>query len=160
MSIRGRLRNAVLEWMTRAREYEHKQMLEQCAAVGRRVRLRLPVVIYDPDHLRIGDDVDIGEFSHLRASGGLTIGSRVLMASHVVITTRAHPLAPPRLNVTTDAPVRIEDDVWIGAGAIVLPGVTVGAGAVIGAGAVVTEDVAPMTVVAGVPARAIRQVTA
>ena len=158
--MRARLRGLVLQLMTRAREYEHKQVLEQCAAVGRRVRLRLPVVIYDPDQLRIGDDVDIGEFSHLRASGGLTIGSRVLMASHVVITTRAHPLMPPRSNVTTDAPVRIEDDVWIGAGAIVLPGVTVGAGAVIGAGAVVTDNVAPMTVVAGVPARTIRQVTA
>jgi len=102
--------------------------------------------------------VDIGEFSHLRASGGLTIGSRVLIAAHVVITTRTHPVTPPRFGVTRDAPVRIEDDVWIGAGAIVLPGVTIGRAAVVAAGAVVTRDVEAMTVVAGVPARVVRRV--
>ena len=54
-------------------------------------------------------------------------------------------------------PVRIEPDVWIGHGAIILPGVSVGAGAVIGAGAVVTRDVAPYTIVAGAPARPLRR---
>jgi len=53
-------------------------------------------------------------------------------------------------------PVVIEDDVWIGANAVVLPGVTIGARSVVGAGAVVVKDVAPKTIVAGVPARVIR----
>ncbi|GGW77084.1 acetyltransferase-like isoleucine patch superfamily enzyme [Streptomyces albaduncus] len=55
--------------------------------------------------------------------------------------------------------MRIEDDVWIGAGAVILPGVTVGRGSVVGAGSVVTADVPPMTVVAGTPARVLRQIT-
>jgi galactoside O-acetyltransferase len=57
------------------------------------------------------------------------------------------------------APVTIEDDVWIGAGAILLPGVVVGAGSVVGAGAVVGSNVPPGVVVAGVPARIIRRIT-
>jgi acetyltransferase-like isoleucine patch superfamily enzyme len=118
----------------------------------------MPVVIYDPDKLELGDQVDIGEFTHLRANGGIRIGSRVLIAANVTITTREHPVALPRWGVTSDAPIVIEDDVWIGAGAIVLPGVTIGRGSVVAAGAVVTADVPPFTVVGGVPARTIKPV--
>jgi len=119
----------------------------------------MPVVVYGPEALSFGDDVDVGEFCVLRASGGLTIGCRVLVAAHAVITTRGHPEALPRWGHVVDAPVAIEDDVWIGAGAIVLPGVTVGEGAIVAAGAVVTRDVPPRTIVGGVPAERIRDVT-
>lgn len=139
------------------RRHESRRMLHRCAAVGREVRLRHPVVIYHPEGLRLGNEIDIGEFVHIRANGGVTIGDRVLIASHVVITSRAHPIALPRFGVIEDAPVRINDDVWIGAGAIILPGVSVGKGAVVAAGAVVTRDVPPMTVVAGVPARVLKE---
>jgi galactoside O-acetyltransferase len=132
--------------------------LEDCAAVGENVRLRMPVVVYEPSQLCFGDNVDVGEFVVLRASGGLTIGDRVLIAAHAVITTRGHPESLPRYGRVVDAPVTLEDDVWIGAGAIVLPGVTVGRGAIVAAGAVVTADVPPLTVVAGVPARELRKV--
>jgi galactoside O-acetyltransferase len=54
------------------------------------------------------------------------------------------------------APVEVDDDVWLGAGAVVLPGVHIGRGAVVGAGAVVTRDVPPFSIVAGVPARVVR----
>ena len=64
----------------------------------------------------------------------------------------------PRYGITEDAPVVIEDDVWIGAGAIVLPGVTVGRGSIVAAGAVVTRSIEPHTIVAGVPARQIGQI--
>ena len=57
------------------------------------------------------------------------------------------------------APVHLGDDVWVGAGAVILPGVTVGAGSVVAAGAVVTAHVPPMVVVGGVPARVLREVT-
>jgi acetyltransferase-like isoleucine patch superfamily enzyme len=118
----------------------------------------MPVTIYAPELLDIGDQVDIGEFTHIRANGGIQIGSRVLIASHVVITSRTHPVTLPRYGVTDDAPVIIGDDVWIGAGAIVLPGVTIGDGAVVAAGAVVTRSVEPRAIVAGVPARTIGHV--
>jgi acetyltransferase-like isoleucine patch superfamily enzyme len=141
------------------RRQELRERLARCASVGTHVRLREPVVIYHPEKLSIGNQVDIGEFTHIRANGGVTIGDRVLIASHVVITSAAHPISLPRFGVTTDAPVTIEDDVWIGAGAIVLPGVTIGKGAIVAAGAVVTRSVAPMTVVAGVPAEPMRQIS-
>jgi len=122
------------------------------------VQLRMPLEIYDAEKMECGSDVAFGEFCHIRANGGLRIGSRVMIASHVVITTRSHPIDLPRYAITEDAPIDIGDDVWIGAGAVILPGVSIGAGAVVAAGAVVSESVAPYTVVAGVPARVIRQV--
>jgi acetyltransferase-like isoleucine patch superfamily enzyme len=137
--------------------HDAARLLKSCASKGR-VRLRMPVTIYAPERLEMGDEVDIGEFTHIRANGGVRIGSRVLIASHVVITSRAHPVALPRYGVTEDAPVAIEDDVWIGAGAIILPGVTVGRGAVVAAGAVVTTSIEPYKVMGGVPARQIGQV--
>src|SRR6185369_1999136 len=92
MTLRGRMRQAARGWIARAQQHEQQMVLRRCASVGERVRLRHPVVIYHPETLTIGSDVDIGEFSHLRASGGLTIGSRVLIAANVVISTRTHPV--------------------------------------------------------------------
>lgn len=141
-----------------ASEQSAARLIASCRQAGR-VRLRMPVTIYAPEKLELGDQVDIGEFTHIRANGGVRLGSRVLIASHVVITSRAHPVALPRYGIVEDAPVVIEDDVWIGAGAIVLPGVTVGQGAIVAAGAVVTRSVQPHTIVAGVPARLIEHVS-
>jgi acetyltransferase-like isoleucine patch superfamily enzyme len=94
----------------------------------------------------------------------ITIGDRVSIAPGVILVTDSAPtnspvlLQHPRLmgSVIRKAPIVIEDDVWIGAGVVILPGVRVGRRAVIGAGAVVTSDVAPSTVVAGTPARLLR----
>ena len=138
-------------------EYRAAQWLAQIKRTGF-VQLRMPLVIYDAHKIECGSDVAFGEFCHIRANGGLRIGSRVMVASHVVITTRAHPLALPRYAVVEDAPIVIGDDVWIGAGAIVLPGVTIGNGAVVAAGAVVSDPVDAHTVVGGVPARVIKRI--
>jgi acetyltransferase-like isoleucine patch superfamily enzyme len=138
--------------------WRSRRLLRQCAASGETVRLRMPVVIYHPEHLTLGRQVDIGEFVMLRASGGLRIGDRVLIAAGAVLTTRGHPAEPPRSGRTVDAPIEVEDDVWIGAGAIVLPGVRIGRGAIVGAGAVVTRAVEAYSIVAGVPAREIGRV--
>jgi len=118
----------------------------------------MPLAVHHPEGLSLGNHVRIGEFSVLRASGGLRIGDRVLMAANVVITTRGHEVDHPRWMTVEDRPVTIGDDVWIGAGAIVLPGVTVGAGSIVAAGAVVTKTVPAMTVVGGVPAASLRDV--
>jgi acetyltransferase-like isoleucine patch superfamily enzyme len=145
-------------WLERVRRFDGERLVASVGSAGRLVRFRMPVTIYGAESLRIGDQVDVGEYTHIRANGGVTIGSRVLIASHVVITSRAHPVSLPRYGVAHDEPVTIEDDVWIGAGAMILPGVTVGCGAIVAAGAVVTKNVAPMTMVGGVPATRIGDV--
>lgn len=155
MTAKRFLMDALVGWVARLRHYEGRRLLAQCRACGQGVRLRMPLTIYHPEGLTLGDHIDIGEYVHIRASGGVTIGHRVLIAAGAVITSRQHPAALPRYGVTVDAPVVVEDDVWIGAGAIILPGVTVGRGSIVGAGAVVTHTVAPYTIVGGVPARPI-----
>jgi galactoside O-acetyltransferase len=91
----------------------------------------------------------------------IVVGDRVMFAPHVTVTTTGHPVHPQRRadGSQFSAPVHIEDDVWIGAGATILPGVTVGRGSVVAAGAVVTGNVPPMSVAAGVPARVVRSIT-
>jgi acetyltransferase-like isoleucine patch superfamily enzyme len=79
-------------------------------------------------------------------------------SSYRDLVTAGHPVEPDqRRAYFTAAPITIETNVWIGAAATVLPGVTVGAGSVVAAGAVVTRDVPPATLVAGVPARVVRR---
>ena len=93
------------------------------------------------------------------AAARITIGARVQVGPRVMFETATHGLlyVPGRGRGTDFLPVVIEDEAWIGAGAIITPGVTVGRGAVVAAGAVVTSDVAPHTVVGGVPATLIRE---
>ena len=89
----------------------------------------------------------------LRIESELRIGNNVLIAHAVVITDCEHSRGPQH----APRPITIGDDVWIGMRAIILSGVTIGSGAVVGAGAVVCEDVPPMTIVAGNPARVVRR---
>jgi galactoside O-acetyltransferase len=123
--------------------------------------------IEPPLHVAYGKYVSFGD--HVYVNFGLTlvddveirVGSRVMFAPHVTITTTGHPVHPSLREDGTQfsAPVIIEDDVWIGTGAIILPGVTIGRGSVVGAGAVVTGNVPPNVVVGGVPARVLRPIT-
>ena len=94
----------------------------------------------------------------------IIIGDRVSIAPNVTIVAESSPNNSPHLanvpyvkeNLVKDEKVIIEDDVWIGASATILPGVKIGKGAIIGAGAVVTKNVAAYSVVAGVPAKVVR----
>lgn len=149
----------LLDFCTRiGHSIRRRDILARCAGHGADVRLRFPLVIYHPENLRFGNQVDVGENVVLRAAGGLTIGDRVLIAAGAVLTTAGHPLQPPRWNRNMSAPISIGDDVWIGANAVILPGVSVAAGSIVAAGAVVTTDVPPLCVVAGVPARIMRRI--
>jgi acetyltransferase-like isoleucine patch superfamily enzyme len=115
-----------------------------------------PVVIEHPEKVSIGSGGSIGAFLHIWGGGEVQIGHRVLIGSHVAITSETHNYnSHPMTNTFVKKPVIIENDVWIGAHAIILPGIRIGAGSVIGAGAVVTKDVNPMCIVAGVPAKVI-----
>lgn len=117
--------------------------------------------IYDPRYIIIGTDTKIGENVTLdgrrqlpNSNGGLVIGNHVDIASQVMIWTSEHDIHSPAMQPIENK-VAIEDYVFIGPRAIILPGVTVGRGAVVAAAAVVTKDVAPKTIVAGVPAKKI-----
>ncbi len=114
-------------------------------------------------HLRIGDDVHLGPYNLLCAAHGITIGDHCRTGPFVSIyDTDVHPTdaqlrrqdyAPS--DAAAGAAITIDDDVWLGIGAIVLKGVHIGRGAIVGAGAVVTCDVPAYTIVAGNPARPI-----
>ncbi len=112
--------------------------------------------------IRIGRDSLIGEFNVLRGQGGITIGDRVFCAPMVQMLAVNHvyddPTRPMIEQGITAQGIEVADDVWIGAGAVLTDGVRVGEGAVVAAGAVVTKDVAPHTVVGGVPARVISHI--
>jgi acetyltransferase-like isoleucine patch superfamily enzyme len=112
----------------------------------------------------IGDESLIGEYNVIRGQGGVRIGNRVytspmvqIIAVNHVFDDRSRPFVDQ--GITAEG-ITIEDDVWVGAGAIVTDGTTIGKGAVVAAGAVVTRDVAPYTVVGGTPARVLREVGA
>ena len=109
-------------------------------------------------------DLIIGEYTRIGLGntiiGPATIGNHVNLAQNVTVTGLNHNYqdADKRIDeqgVSTQ-PITIEDDVWVGYGAQIMPGVTIHSGAVIGAGALVTRDVAPYTVVGGVPAKVIK----
>lgn len=116
---------------------------------------------YYKNEMRIGDETWIGQMCFLHSAGGIVIGSRVGIGVNVTILTSEHQelgrAVPPLSSPVDTAPVVIEDEVNIGVGSIVLPGVRIGRGAKIGAGSVVTHDVAPHSIVAGAPARFLRE---
>ncbi|MCL4870025.1 MAG: acyltransferase [Anaerolineae bacterium] len=112
--------------------------------------------------IKIGKNSLIGEYSIIRGQGGVTIGDRVYTSPFTQIIAVNHIFDDPDRpfidqGITAEGIV-IEDDVWLGAGAVITDGVRVGKGAVVAAGAVVTKDVPPHTVVAGVPAKPIKQI--
>lgn len=120
--------------------------------------LYFPFYAHPLDRLQIGQGVAISAFVHIVANGGVSIGDNTIIASAVQITSSTHDYhIQPFRSQRTDAPVTIGRNVWIGAAAVVLPGITVGDDSVIGAGSVVTQDVPPNTVVAGAPARVVRR---
>jgi len=109
-------------------------------------------------NITVGRAVFIGYECAFTGHAAIDIADEVMIAHKVNLVTAGHPLEPDkRREFITAEPITIETNVWIGAGATILPGVRIGAGAVVAAGAVVTHDVPPATLVAGVPATIIRQ---
>jgi acetyltransferase-like isoleucine patch superfamily enzyme len=112
--------------------------------------------------IRIGRDSLIGEYTVIRGQGGVTIGDRVYTSPMTQLIAVNHVFDDPTRpfvdqGITAEGIV-IEDDVWLGANAVITDGVRVGRGAVVAASAVVTKDVPPYTVVGGVPARVIKTI--
>ena len=109
-------------------------------------------------NITVGKNVFINSGCCFQDQGGIEIGDNVLIGQQVVLATLNHDLMPEKRANMSPAPIKIGNDVWIGAHATILAGVTIGNGAVIAAGAVVTKDVPANTVVGGVPAKIIKNI--
>lgn len=136
-----------------------------------------PAIVLSPFTIQYGRHVKIGKWSFVNFgatfldANTITLGDFVAVGPNVQFITDTHPIRPedrflppqegdslPFRVINYALPITVGDYVWIGAGAIILPGVDIGAGAVVAAGAVVTKDVAPRMIVAGNPARVLRSV--
>lgn len=109
-------------------------------------------------NLTIGRNVFINACCNFQDQGGITIGDGALIGHKVVMATINHGFAPEKRQMNYPAPIVIGRNVWIGSNATILQGVTVGDNAIVAAGAVVSRDVAPDTIVGGVPARFLKTV--
>lgn len=120
------------------------------------VRLFPPIYADFGKNIHLGEDVFINDCCHFQDHGGITLGDGCQIGHGVVFATLNHGLSPKERKTTYPAPIVLGRNVWVGANATILQGVTIGDNAVVAAGAVVTKDVAANTVVGGVPARLIR----
>ena len=122
--------------------------------IGYGSRIHMGVNFFNPCGVTVGNDTIIGNHCFLDGRESLKIGNHTDIASQVLIYNSEHNIYSPSFEATEE-PVTIADYVFIGARAIILPGVKIGKGAVVAAGAVVTKDVPPMIIVGGVPAKKI-----
>lgn len=124
------------------------------AKIGTGTYINRKCYIMDPNRLKIGTFSHVNRMCTLDARGGISIGDSVSVSHGVMLMSGSHEYNTKNFNVKY-LPIEIEDYVWIGCGAIILQGVTIGKGAVVSAGAVVTKNVDPYTIVGGVPAKPI-----
>jgi len=155
----------------------------QFQKIGQDVIIEPGVLVFHPENIEIGDNVYIGHYTILKgyhknymtigsgtwigqqcffhSAGGLKIGNNVGIGPGVKIITSGHALKDKSIPILHNplefAPVEIADDCDIGIGSIILPGVSIGKGVQVGAGAVVTESIEDFMIVAGVPAKILRQ---
>ena len=114
--------------------------------------------------ISVGNDVYIGHGAQFSSIKSITIGNKVIFGPNVTIIGGDHNTSQigrfmydvQEKLPEDDLPVAIEDDVWIGTGAIILKGVTIGRGSIVAAGAIVTKNVSPYSIVGGVPAKVLR----
>jgi galactoside O-acetyltransferase len=158
------------------------------ARLGRDVHISRHALILRPDRVTVGDHTRIDGFCVISGGGGVSIGRHVHVSAHASLLgrstieigdfaavsvrcsifssdddysgdTMANPTIPDRYRAAVDRPVRIGPHAVLGAGSVILPGVTIGASAAVGALSLVREDVPPFAIVAGVPARVVGERT-
>jgi maltose O-acetyltransferase len=156
--IRGILvqpfRHRLIRFCLSYRTSKIKCSLKSC---GRNVGIQLPVVFAQPEMIEVGNDVSFSAFVHIWGAGSVLIGDRVMIGSHSAITSITHDYTQDPMHTTVvTRPVIIEDDAWLSAHVLIMPGVTIGRGAVVGAGSVVTKNVPAGAIVAGVPAQVLK----
>lgn len=124
--------------------------------IGERSRIMPPLTVVRGNSVKIGRNVVVMNNSLFMAAGSITIKDDVMVAANVQLISNNHDLYDHQ--ILTCKPVRLKRNCWIGAGATILPGITVGENAVVAAGAVVTKDVEDNTVVGGNPAKVIKRI--
>lgn len=107
-------------------------------------------------NIKVGKNVFINHACTFMDRGGITIEDDVKIGPKVNLVTTNHPLDPSERKATISLPIWVKRNVWIGVGATILPGITIGENSIVGAAAVVTRDVPPNTVVAGIPAKVVK----
>lgn len=127
-----------------------------CGHIGANSRVMPGMSVVRGNQISIGNNVVVMYNCLMMGAGGITIEDDVRVAANVQLISNNHDLIDRE--VLTCKPVVLKRNCWIGAGASILPGVTIGQNAVVGAGSVVTKDVAPNTVVAGNPAKLIKRI--
>ncbi|WP_321347757.1 sugar O-acetyltransferase [uncultured Draconibacterium sp.] len=120
--------------------------------------IQIPVYVNIGQFTRIGKNVYINHLCSMLDMGTITIGDNVLIGPKVNILSEEHPVDPAERKALMVRPVVIKNGAWIGAGATILPGVTVGENSVVAAEAVVNKDVPDNTVVGGIPAKVLKKI--
>ena len=136
-------------------EYEER-MRKIFPEMGEGSSVLAPVTGVRFHEVKIGKNVIVMNGCLMMAAGGITIGDETQIAANVQLISNNHDLEDR--NVITCKPINIGKRVWVGAGATILPGVTIGDNSVVGAGSVVTKDVPADTIVAGNPAKFIKEI--
>ena len=133
---------------------QKQKMILQLGLIGRDSSWQMPIYISGAENVELGEKVSIAAYVHMWGQGGIKIGDRVMIGSNSSITTITHDYRRENMYQTVvKKPIAIEDDVWIGANSVILPGITIGKGAVVGAGSIVTKDVERFSIVFGCPAK-------
>ena len=134
-------------------------LLELMGVVGDDVEVRSPVYVDYGSNVRIGSGVFLNYGCQLADVAPITIGDHCQLGPNVQLLTPIHPLEPQRRKDRweTAAPITLGDNVWIGGGVIICPGVTIGDDTVVGAGAVVTKDLPAGVLAVGTPAHVTRE---
>ncbi len=109
-------------------------------------------------YIKIGKNVFINHACSFLDMGGITIGDNVLIGPKVNLVSENHPIDPAQRNCLIGKPIVIKNNAWIGASATILPGITIGENSIVAAGAIVTKDVPDNTIVAGNPAKQIKNI--
>ena len=134
----------------------------KAGSAGKNIYFGSSVVMKNTPRCKFGSNVSVHDFCYIDAIGGLNIGNNVSIAHACSIITFNHSWsdrnAPIKYNQVNLADVFIDDDVWVGCGVRIMPGVKIGKRSIIAAGAVVTSDVPSGVIVAGVPAKIIKKI--